>query len=188
MKWAARRLLDTEEDQLAVVREISPLPENRSMSRIVEEPPVEPVRSYFSKLCVILTGVASGMVEPTQDECTQSSTFQLGRRDGYHVVVAHLASSHTLREAADKCVAFGRGVEERAETHPYGAEWCHGFFEATNEAATDVAMYAAAGTLPTVDAARLRAARAAARNVSPLAGVWPTRPANVAPPRSHREW
>lgn len=158
------------------------------MSKIVEEPPVEPVRTYFSKLCVILTGVASGMVEPTVDESTQSSTFQLGRRDGYHVVVAHLASSHTLREAADKCVSFGRGVEQRSETHPYGGEWCHGFFEATIEAASDVAMYAATGCLPPVNAMRLRAARAAARNVSPLAGVWPTRPADIAPPRSHREW
>ena len=158
------------------------------MSRILEEPPVDPVRSYFSQLCVILTGIASGMVEPSDGEALQSPTYQLGRRDGYHVVVAHLASSRTLREAAEKCVAFGRGVEERAEAHPYGPDWCHGFSQATLDAASNIAMYAATSTLPPVDKARLRVARAAARSVSPLSSVWPARPAEGEVPRGLREW
>ena len=96
------------------------------MSRILEEPPVDPARGYFSQLCVLLTGIASGVVEAPAGDGLQSPTFHMGRRDGYHVVVAHLASSRTLREAADKCLAFGRGVDERAEAHPYGPDWCHG--------------------------------------------------------------
>ena len=33
------------------------------MSPILEEPPIDPIRSYFSQLCVMLTGIASGVVE-----------------------------------------------------------------------------------------------------------------------------
>ncbi|HYW32239.1 MAG TPA: hypothetical protein VE869_12080 [Gemmatimonas sp.] len=158
------------------------------MSRTLEEPPVDPARGYFSQLCVMLTGIASGVVEPPAGDGAHSPTFHMGRRDGYHVVVAHLASSRTLREAAEKCLAFGRGVEERAEAHPYGPEWCLGFAQATTDAAGDIAMYAATSTLPPVDKTRLRAARTAARNLSPLGGGWPVRPVPLDPPRSHREW
>ena len=158
------------------------------MSKILEEPPVDPVRSYFSQLCVLLTGVASGVVEPSPGEPTRSSAYQMGRRDGYHVVVAHLASSRSLREAADKCLAFGRGVDERAEAHPYGPDWCHGFAQATLDAAGDIAMYAATETLPSIDKVRLRTARTAARHLSPLSSLWPSRPASNDTPRSHHEW
>ena len=93
------------------------------------------------------------------------------------------------REAADKCVAFGLGVEERADSHPYGPDWSHGFAQATTDAAADIAMYAATSTIPTVDKSRLRAARSAARHLSPLSGIWTQRPAAGAqPPRSHHEW
>ncbi len=161
----------------------------RDMSRILEEPPIDPIRGYFSQLCVMLTGIASGVVEPPAGEALQSPTYNMGRRDGFHVVVAHLASSRTLREAADKCVAFGRGVEERADSHPYGPDWSHGFAQATMEAAADLAMYAATSTMPPIDKARLRAARTAARHLSPLTGLWSQRPAAGAqPPRSHHEW
>ncbi len=163
------------------------------MSRIVEDPPIEAARSHFSQLCVLLTGVAAGVVEPTAGESLQSPSYHMGRRDGYHVVVAHLASSRTLREAADKCVAFGRGVEERASTHPYGPDWCHGFAQATLDAASDLAMYAATCTLPVVNKARLRSARTAARHLSPFPNAW-TAPRGAsaldAPeaPSSPREW
>ena len=157
------------------------------MSRILEEPPVDPLRSYFSQQCVLLTGIATGMVQAPEIEAAQSPTYQMGRRDGYHVVVAHLSASRTLREAADKCIAFGRGVEERAETHPYGPDWSRGFAKAALEAAQDIAMYAATSTLPPVDKARLRAARTAARHLSPLHGMYsPKPPADT--PRSHHEW
>ena len=157
------------------------------MSRILEEPPVDPLRSYFSQQCVLLTGIATGMVQAPEIEAAQSPTYQMGRRDGYHVVVAHLSASRTLREAADKCIAFGRGVEERAETHPYGPDWSRGFAEAALEAAQEIAMYAATSTLPPVDKARLRAARTAARHLSPLHGMYsPKPPADT--PRSHHEW
>lgn len=158
------------------------------MSRILEEPPVDPVRSYFSQLCVLLTGVAAGVVEPMDGEPNRSAAYQMGRRDGYHVVVAHLASSRTLREASDKCLAFGRGVDERADAHPYGPDWCHGFAQATMDAASDIAMYAATESLPSVDKGRLRTARTAARHLSPLSGLWPARPASNEPPKSHHEW
>lgn len=158
------------------------------MSKILDEPPVDPVRSYFSQLCVMLTGIASGVVEPLAHEPARSAAYQMGRRDGYHVVVAHLASSRSLREAAEKCRAFGSGVGERAEAHPYGPEWCRGFAQATMDAVGDIAMYAATASLPTVDAAKLRAARSAARHLSPLPGLWPARPAGLEPPRSHHEW
>jgi len=158
------------------------------MSRVLREPPVEPVRAFFSQQCVLLTGIASGVVEPTAGEPPRTSAYQMGRRDGFHVVVAHLASSRSLREAADKCVAFGRGVVERAESHPYGPDWCCGFSQATLDAADDIAMYAATETLPMVDRKRLQAARTAARHLSPLSGMWPARPAKVEPPRSHHEW
>lgn len=160
-----------------------------AMSRILEEPPIDPIRGYFSQLCVMLTGIASGVVEPPAGDASQSPTYHMGRRDGFHVVVAHLASSRNLREAADKCVAFGLGVEERADSHPYGPDWSHGFALATMEAAADIAMYAATSTMPPIDKARLRAARTAARHLSPLAGLWAQRPAAGAPPpRSHHEW
>lgn len=158
------------------------------MSRVLEEPPVEPVRSYFSQQCVLLTGIASGVVEANAGEPPRSSAYQMGRRDGFHVVVAHLASSRSLREAADKCVAFGRGVAERAEAHPYGPDWCRGFAQATLDAAGDIAMYAATETLPVIDRKRLNSARTAARHLSPLSGMWPARPARLEPPRSHHEW
>jgi hypothetical protein len=158
------------------------------MSPILEEPAVEPIRGYFSQLCVMLTGIASGVVDPLDGEPLRSASYQLGRRDGYHVVVAHLASSRTLREAADKCVAFGRGVDERADAHPYGPDWCHGFAQATIDAAAEIAMYAATDSVPPVDPARLRAARTAARHLSPLSNAWPLRPAAGDAPRSHHEW
>lgn len=161
------------------------------MSKLVDEPPVDPVRGYFSQLCVLLTGVATGVVEPVPSEAAHPPAYHMGRRDGYHVVVAHLAASRTLREAAEKCEAFGHGVQERSEGHPYGPEWCDGFAQATLDAAGDIAMYAATATLPPVDKARLRAARTAARHLSPLSNGWavPARPATVdEPPRSHREW
>jgi hypothetical protein len=160
------------------------------MSRIVDEPPVDPVRGHFSQLCVLLTGVATGVVDPPADEAMHPPSYHMGRRDGYHVVVAHLAASRSLREAAEKCEAFGQGVRERAGAHPYGPAWCDGFAQATLDAAADIAMYAATATLPPVDKARLRAARTAARHLSPLATGWsaaPARPDDDAP-RSHREW
>ncbi len=161
----------------------------RTMSRILEEPPIDPIRGYFSQLCVMRTGIASGVVEPPASEALQSPTYHMGRRDGFHVVVAHLASSRNLREAADKCVAFGLGVEERADSHPYGPDWSHGFAQATMEAAADIAMYAATSTIPPIDKSRLRAARTAARHLSPLSGLWTQPPAAGAqPPRSHHEW
>lgn len=158
------------------------------MSRILQEPAVDPVRSYFSQLCVLLTGVASGVVQPLASETKQPPAYQMGRRDGFHVVVAHLASSRTLRDASDKCLAFGQGVEERAADHPYGPDWCRGFSDSTLDAVGDIAMYAATETLPVVDRARLNTARRAARHVSPLSGLWPMRPPSVEPPRSHHEW
>ena len=159
-----------------------------SMSRILEEPPVDAARGYFSQLCVLLTGIATGVVEPPAGEALQSPTYHMGRRDGYHVVVAHLASSRTLREAAEKCLAFGRGVDERADAHPYGPDWCHGFAFATTDGARDIAMYAATSTLPPVDKTRLRAARTAARHLSPLSNGIPARREDVEPPSSHHEW
>jgi hypothetical protein len=157
------------------------------MSRILEEPPVDPLRSYFSQQCVLLTGIATGMVEAPPAEAAQSPTYQMGRRDGYHVVVAHLSSSRTLREAAEKCLAFGRGVEERADSHPYGPEWSQGFAQATLEAASDITLFAATATVPPVDKARLRAARTAARHLSPLHGMFTQKPPAESP-RSHHEW
>jgi hypothetical protein len=158
------------------------------MSPILEEPPVDPIRGYFSQLCVMLTGIASGVVEAPAGNALQSPTFHMGRRDGLHVVVAHLASSRTLKEAADKCVAFGRGVEERADSHPYGPDWSQGFAQATMEAAADIAMYAATSHVPAVDKARLRAARTAARHLSPLHGLWSPKATGTEQPRSHHEW
>ena len=185
----ARALPPGQPDNRArVAAKVPPASGNISMSMILEEPPVDPARGYFSQLCVMLTGIASGVVEPPAGEALQSPTFHMGRRDGYHVVVAHLASSRTLREAADKCMAFGRGVDERADAHPYGPDWCHGFAQATTDAANDIAMYAATSTLPPVDKARLRAARTAARNLSPLGGSFPAVPVKHEPPRSHHEW
>jgi hypothetical protein len=158
------------------------------MSPIVEEPPIDAIRAYFSQLCVMLTGIATGVVAPAADEAMLPATYHMGRRDGYHVVVAHLASSRSLREAADKCVAFGRGVEERATSHPYGPDWSRGFALATMDAASDIAMYAATTSVPTVDKARLRAARTAARHLSPLNGNWAAKTPGSEPPRSHHEW
>lgn len=159
------------------------------MSRILEEPPVDPIRSYFSQQCVLLSGIASGVVEAPASDALRSPSHHMGRRDGYHVVVAHLASSRTLKEAADKCVAFGRGVEERADAHPYGPEWSQGFADATMEAAADIMMYAATAYVPSVDKTRLRAARTAARHLSPLHGLWsPKPPAGSEQQRSHHEW
>jgi hypothetical protein len=159
------------------------------MSRILDEPAIDPIRGHFSQLCVMLTGIASGLVQPMPGDALQPATYHMGRRDGFHVVVAHLASSRTLREAADKCVAFGAGVEERADSHPYGPDWSHGFAHATMAAAADIALYAATSTLPPVDQSRLRAARTAARHLSPLERLWAQRPsAGAEPPRSHHEW
>ena len=152
------------------------------MSKIIDEPAVEPARGYFSQLCVLFTGIASGIVEPDQDEVPQSLNYYMGKRDGFHVVVAHLASSRTLLEASEKCSAFGHGVEERGEAHPYGPDWCHGFAHGTLDAALDIAMYAASGVLPVVDKGRLKAARTAARSITPWPGATP------APKSSHREW
>lgn len=157
------------------------------MSRILEEPSVDPIRGYFSQMCVLLTGIASGVVEAAADD-VRSPSFQMGRRDGYHVVVAHLAASRTLKEAADKCIAFGRGVEERAEAHPYGPEWSYGFAQATMDAAADIALYAATTVVPSVDTARLRAARTAARHLSPLQALYTPRPSATDRSKSRREW
>lgn len=151
------------------------------MPTILPEPPVDPARSYFSQLCVLLTGIASGVVEPLATEALHSPSFHMGRRDGYHVVVAHLASSRTLREAADKCLAFGRGVAERGEAHPYGPDWSRGFASATIDAAQDIVMYAATETLPHIDRVRLHTARTAARHLSPLGGK---RPGDEQTPRN----
>ena len=60
------------------------------MSNIIDEPPVEPARGYFSQLCVLYTGIASGMVDPIPTEVVQTPNYHMGMRDGYHVVVAHL--------------------------------------------------------------------------------------------------
>lgn len=158
------------------------------MSRILEEPPIDAARGYFSQLCVMLTGVASGAIDTLAGDVPRSSSYHMGCRDGYHVVVAHLASSRSLREAADKCLAFGRGVGERADAHPYGPDWCYGFAQATKDAAGDLAMYAATATLPAVDKSRLRVARVAARNFSPLGGAMPVKQDDIDAPRSHREW
>lgn len=158
------------------------------MSPILEEPPVDPIRSHFSQLCVMLTGIATGVVEAPAGDALQSPTYHMGRRDGLHVVVAHLASSTSLKEAADKCVAFGRGVEERADSHPYGPDWSQGFAQATMEAAADIAMYAATSCLPPLDKVRLRAARTAARHLSPLHGLWSSKAPGAEQPRSHHEW
>lgn len=157
---------------------------------------MEPARAHFSQLCVLMTGVAAGVVEAAPGDALQSPNYLMGRRDGYHVVVAHLASSATLRDAAEKCAAFGRGVEERADSHAYGPDWCHGFAQATLDAAADLAMFAATCTLPPIDKARLRAARAAARHLSPYPSVAPSvrtpissaaiEPPAAPPPR--REW
>lgn len=185
---AARRLPYRVPKAGRTLRLNSNLREPISMSSILEEPPVDPIRSYFSQLCVLLTGIASGVVEPLATEDFRTPAFQMGRRDGYHVVVAHLASSRSLKEASDKCLAFGRGVEERAEDHPYGPEWCYGFAKATLDAVDDIAMYAATETMPSVDKIRLRTARSAARRISPLSGVWPVRQSLSEPPRSHHEW
>jgi hypothetical protein len=137
----------------------------------------------------MLTGIASGVVEPPTEGVFRSPSYHMGRRDGFHVVVAHLASSRNLREAADKCVAFGLGVEERADSHPYGPDWSHGFAQATMEAAADIGMYAATSSVPPIDKSRLRAARTAARHLSPLSGLWTPRPATGGePPRNHHEW
>lgn len=152
------------------------------MSSIIDEPPVEPARGYFSQLCVLYTGIASGVVDPMPTDAAQTPNYHMGMRDGYHVVVAHLASSRSLLEASEKCAAFGRGVEERGDAHPYGAEWCLGFANATQDASTEIAMYAAAGTLPVVDKARLRSARTAARHITPLPNAWHT------PKSSNRTW
>lgn len=159
------------------------------MSRIAQDPPVDPARGYFSQMCVLYTGMAAGMVDPLPGEHGASASFLMGRRDAFHVVVAHLASSRTLREAGEKCAAFGRGVGERALSHPYGVDWCAGFADAAIEASLDLAMYAASGVLPSVDAARLRAARAAVRHVTPLGGTLTTQRALLEdPPQSHHEW
>lgn len=158
------------------------------MSRILEEPAADPIRGYFSQLCVVLTGVATGVVRPPAGEEGRAPNYLMGRRDGYHVVVAHLASSRSLREAADKCVAFGKGVEERSSTHPYGPEWSEGFAAATLDAASDIAMYAASGVVPLIDQGRLRAARTAARHLSPLPGLFAPKPRESEEPRGQREW
>jgi hypothetical protein len=158
------------------------------MSKILAEPAIDPVRCFFSQLCVLLTGIAAGVVEPIAGEPERSPAYHMGRRDGYHVVVAHLASSRTLREASDKCLAFGLGVDERADAHPYGPDWCCGFARATLDAAGDIAMYAATETLPIIDKDRLRSARTAARHLSPLSGLWPARPTASQPPSSRHEW
>ncbi|MEO7362908.1 MAG: hypothetical protein ABI120_21425, partial [Gemmatimonadaceae bacterium] len=70
----------------------------------------------------------------------------------------------------------------RGEAHPYGAEWCFGFAHATQDASSEIAMYAAAGTLPAVDKSRLKQARTVARNVAPLPNAW------HLPNAPHRTW
>jgi hypothetical protein len=50
-----------------------------TMSKILDEPPVDPVRGYFSQQCVLLTGIASGVVEPTAgDALRQTSASRSG--------------------------------------------------------------------------------------------------------------
>jgi len=138
------------------------------MRRLLDEPPIEPIRSYYSQLCVMLTGIASGGIEAIGSDTLLPAAFHMGRRDGYHVVVAHLAASATLREAADKCEQFGLGVAERAEVHPYGPDWSQGFAHATLDAASELALYAATATVPPIDRRRLEAARAAVRQATPV--------------------
>ena len=77
--------------------------------------------------------------------------------------------------------------QERADAHPYGPEWAQGFAHATLEAALDITMYAATATVPPIDRARLRAARTAARHLSPLNGIFAQKPVD-APRPTHREW
>ena len=138
------------------------------MSRFLAEPPVDPIRSYFSQLCVLLTGIASGGIDAVGSDALLPPAFHMGRRDGYHVVVAHLAASETLRAAAEKCELFGLGVAERAEAHPYGPDWSQGFAHATLDAASEIALYAATATVPPIDRQRLEAARAAVRHATPV--------------------
>ncbi len=159
------------------------------MSKILPEPSADPARNYFSQQCVLLSGLASGAVKQPVTSELQSPSFLMGRRDAYHVVVAHLASSKSLRDAAEKCAAFGRGVGERAESHPYGAEWCSGFAQAALEASSDITMYAATGSLPVVNPGQLQAARVAVRKQTPLfRNDWIQSSALHEPPNSHREW
>jgi hypothetical protein len=158
------------------------------MRRILSDPPLEPLRSYCSQMCVLLTGIAAGVVPPAERDALHSVAHHMGRRDGYHVVLAFLATPASMRQAADRAMAFGDGVAERASQHPYGPEWSGGFAQATRDAAADIMMYAATGTLPRVDAARLRAARMAARHLTPLGKWWAARTIDSDPPRSHREW
>jgi hypothetical protein len=56
------------------------------------------------------------------------------------------------------------------------------------EAAADIAMYAATEYVPPVDKARLRAARTAARHLSPLNGMFSPPPRPPEGNRSHHEW
>lgn len=116
----------------------------------------------------MLTGIASGGIEAVGGDAHLPPAFHMGRRDGYHVVVAHLAASTTLREAAEKCELFGLGVAERADAHPYGPDWSQGFAHATLDAASDIALYAATASVPPIDRQRLEAARAAVRHVTPV--------------------
>ncbi len=159
------------------------------MSTILPEPTPDPARNYFSQQCVLASGIASGAVTPTADERHNSAAYLMGRRDAFHVVVAHLASSRSLREAAEKSAAFGRGLRERSTVHPYGADWCDGFAGAAFEAALDITMYAATGTLPMVDRERLQEARVAVRKFTPLSNnAWVAPTGLDEPPASRREW
>jgi hypothetical protein len=49
-------------------------------------------------------------------------------------------------------------------------------------------MYAATAWVPPIDKARLRAARTAARHLSPLQRLYTPRPAATEAPRTRREW
>jgi len=157
-------------------------PMARSSSRLLAEPVSEPIRSYFSQMSVLYTAIAAGGVSAPAGP-GRSPAWYMGMRDAFHVVVAHLAASATLREAADRCANFGQGVAERASVHPYGPEWCDGFAEAALGAAADIALYAAGEVVPPIDAEALRAARTTARYLSPLHALRAIRPEGSADSR-----
>lgn len=158
------------------------------MRRILDEPPIDPIRSYFSQLCVMLTGIASGGIDAIGSDAMLPPAFHMGRRDGYHVVVAHLAASASLREAAAKCEHFGMGVAERAEAHPYGPDWSRGFAHATLDAASELALYAATATVPPIDRRRLDAARAAVRHATPVHALRSAYPSGIEAIQPPAHW
>lgn len=158
------------------------------MRRLLPDPPLEPLRTYCSQVCLLLTGVAAGVVPPAEIDVRHPVARHMGRRDAYHLLLACLAMPGTPRQAADWALAFGERVDQWSGPLPYGTEWAAGFAEAAREAAADIMMYVATGTLPRLDAARLRAARMAARHLTPLGKWWAARTLDSEAPRPRREW